>query len=77
MKNKKAKFSPPRKTLVLLQQLQTKYFNTVDVSIYVLGINAFSAGIGMQDTRIFFSGDTAEERESKYNELLTLINDRL
>lgn len=76
MKNKKEKFGSPRKTLVLLQQLQIKYFGTVEIEVFALGVNSFSAWVGTY-TVVFYPCDTSEERESKYNELLTYINTRL
>ena len=76
MKNKKEKFGSPRKTLVLLQQLQSKYFGNVEIEVFALGVNSFSAWVGTY-TVVFYQFDTSEERESKYNELLTYINTQL
>ena len=77
MKNKKKKFSSPRATLVLLQQLQTKYFGAVEINIYVLSQIDFSAWVNGKETKIFFAGDTAENREVKYKQLLDFINSQL
>lgn len=76
MKNKKKKFGSAKETLILIQQLQVRYFNKLEIKIFVLGKDAFGAWID-SDTRVFYQFDTAEERESKYNEFLTYINDKL
>ena len=78
MKNKKKKFGSLKAVLLLMQQLQAKYLGTsIEINIYVLDTYAFGAWVDGENTRIFYADDTAEERESKYNVLLTYINKRL
>ena len=82
MKNKKAKFSSQKATLILLQHLQAKYFGNVNASIDidVLASNSMDVWIGKGEglvNIIFSNNDTAETRKRQYDELLNLINNRL
>jgi len=82
MKNKKAKFSSQKATLILLQQLQARYFGNVNVNmdIDLLARNSIGVWVGRDElliSTVFPDTATVEEREKVYNELLNLINDRL
>ena len=80
MKNKKKKFSSLKSVLILLQQLQIKYYSKVDIDIDMLGDSSFGVWLGKGEriTSIAFPYiSTAEELERRYKELLTLIEDRL
>lgn len=82
MKDKKKKFSSQKELLILLQQLQVKYFGNENAVLDIDMIAGTSIGVwlrkGERITSIVFSDTaTGEERERRYNELLTLIDDRL
>ena len=82
IRDKKAKFRSKKATLILLQQLQARYFGNVNVNmdIDLLARNSIGVWVGREElliSTIFPDTATVEERESKYNELLTLINSQL
>lgn len=82
MKNKKKKFSSQKAVLILLQQLQAKNFGNINASIDIdlLSSNSIDVWLGKGknlENITFSSASTPEAREETYNELLTLIGDRL
>lgn len=82
MKNKKKKFSSQKELLILLQQLQVKYFGNENAVLDIDMIAGTSICVWLRKGEriksiIFSDTATGEEREWRYNELLTLIDDRL
>jgi hypothetical protein len=80
MKNKKKKFSSLKSVLILLQQLQVKYYRKIDIDIVMLGESSLAIWLGEGErirSIVFPYNATAEELERRYKELLTRIDDRL
>lgn len=80
MKNKKKKLSSLKSILILLQQLQVKYYRKVDIDIDMMGESSIGVWIGKGErmtSTSFTDRVTPEALERRYEELLILIEDRL
>jgi len=76
----KKNFRTLNSTLILIQQLQAKYYGKVgvdiDTTLSKASINV-RLGSGEHSANVIFSSDSEKDRQRKYQKLITLINTQL